>query len=120
MSIKSKSNAVRGTKGSPLFQSATVETVSGHITSQEQRIEQMYQLAHIFASIFEALPDEHEHHFVDSIRRRLAPGDALLLGTDLVKPTAQLLDAYDDPTGVTAAFNLNLLGRINRELARLG
>ena len=54
--------------------------------------------------------------FVDSIRQELAPGDALLLGTDLVKPTAQLLDAYDDPTGVTAAFNLNLLGRINREL----
>ena len=49
-------------------------------------------------------------------RQTLAPGDALLLGTDLVKPTAQLLDAYDDPTGVTAAFNLNLLGRINREL----
>ncbi len=54
--------------------------------------------------------------FVDSIRQVLAPGDALLLGTDLVKPTAQLLDAYDDPTGVTAAFNLNLLGRINRQL----
>jgi dimethylhistidine N-methyltransferase len=54
--------------------------------------------------------------FVDSIRQVLSPGDALLLGTDLVKPTAQLLDAYDDPTGVTAAFNLNLLGRINREL----
>jgi dimethylhistidine N-methyltransferase len=54
--------------------------------------------------------------FVDAIRQELAPGDALLLGTDLVKPTAQLLDAYDDPTGVTAAFNLNLLGRINREL----
>jgi len=54
--------------------------------------------------------------FVDSVRQTLAPGDALLLGTDLVKPTARLLDAYDDPTGVTAAFNLNLLGRINREL----
>ena len=54
--------------------------------------------------------------FVDSIRDELISGDALLLGTDLVKPTAQLLDAYDDPTGVTAAFNLNLLGRINREL----
>jgi L-histidine N-alpha-methyltransferase len=54
--------------------------------------------------------------FVTSVRKVLAPGDALLLGTDLVKPTAQLLDAYDDPTGVTAAFNLNLLGRINREL----
>ena len=55
--------------------------------------------------------------FVGSVRADLDPGDALLLGTDLVKPTAQLLDAYDDPTGVTAAFNLNLLGRINRELA---
>jgi uncharacterized SAM-dependent methyltransferase len=54
--------------------------------------------------------------FVESIRQELLPGDTLLLGTDLVKPTAQLLDAYDDPAGVTAAFNLNLLGRINREL----
>jgi uncharacterized SAM-dependent methyltransferase len=39
-----------------------------------------------------------------------------LLGTDLVKPIARLLDAYDDPTGITAAFNRNLLARINREL----
>jgi L-histidine Nalpha-methyltransferase len=54
--------------------------------------------------------------FLYGIRSELAPGDALLLGTDLVKPVAKLLDAYDDPTGVTAAFNLNLLGRINREL----
>jgi uncharacterized SAM-dependent methyltransferase len=54
--------------------------------------------------------------FVYAIREILAPGDALLLGTDLVKPTHALLDAYDDPTGVTASFNLNLLGRINREL----
>ena len=46
----------------------------------------------------------------------LQPGDALLLGTDLVKPVPQLIDAYDDPLGVTAAFNLNLLARINREL----
>ena len=44
------------------------------------------------------------------------PGDALLLGTDLVKPLSQILPAYDDPIGVTAAFNLNLLARINREL----
>src|SRR5262249_29395930 len=46
----------------------------------------------------------------------LSPGDTFLLGTDLVKPVDQLLAAYDDPTGVTAAFNLNLLARINREL----
>jgi len=43
-------------------------------------------------------------------------GDALLLGTDLEKPIHQLLAAYDDPLGVTAAFDLNLLARINREL----
>ncbi len=54
--------------------------------------------------------------FLFAVRQCLAPGDRLLLGTDLVKPIAQLLLAYDDPTGVTAAFNLNLLGRINREL----
>jgi uncharacterized SAM-dependent methyltransferase len=50
------------------------------------------------------------------MRRILYPGDALLLGTDLEKPLPQLLAAYDDPIGVTAAFNLNLLARINREL----
>jgi uncharacterized SAM-dependent methyltransferase len=54
--------------------------------------------------------------FLRAIRRLLRPGDALLLGTDLVKPAARLIAAYDDPTGVTAAFNLNLLARINREL----
>jgi dimethylhistidine N-methyltransferase len=54
--------------------------------------------------------------FLCGVRQSLARGDALLLGTDLVKPAAQLIEAYDDPTGVNAAFNLNLLGRINREL----
>jgi L-histidine Nalpha-methyltransferase len=54
--------------------------------------------------------------FLTEVRSRLMAGDALLLGTDLVKPTEQMLIAYDDPAGVTAAFNLNLLGRINREL----
>ena len=54
--------------------------------------------------------------FLRSIRRALAPGDGLLLGADLVKPEATLRLAYDDPLGVTAAFNRNLLVRINREL----
>jgi L-histidine Nalpha-methyltransferase len=54
--------------------------------------------------------------FLVRIRTLLRPGDTLLLGTDLVKPVSQVLPAYDDPAGVTAAFNLNLLGRINREL----
>jgi dimethylhistidine N-methyltransferase len=51
-----------------------------------------------------------------SIRESLQPGDALLLGTDLVKPERELLLAYDDPLGVTAAFNRNLLVRLNHEL----
>ncbi|WP_233852143.1 L-histidine N(alpha)-methyltransferase [Paraburkholderia sp. HD33-4] len=54
--------------------------------------------------------------FLRDIRNMLAPGDALLLGTDLIKPTPVLVAAYDDAIGVTASFNLNLLARINREL----
>jgi L-histidine Nalpha-methyltransferase len=54
--------------------------------------------------------------FLNEVRRILQPGDSLLLGTDLEKSGIQLLQAYDDELGVTAAFNLNLLARINREL----
>lgn len=54
--------------------------------------------------------------FLAEIRAALRPGDALLLGADLVKPEKDLLLAYDDPLGLTAAFNKNLLLRINREL----
>lgn len=54
--------------------------------------------------------------FLRDIRAMLKPGDTLLLGTDLVKPVETLLAAYDDAIGATAAFNLNLLARINREL----
>ncbi len=54
--------------------------------------------------------------FLRRVRQRMLPGDTLLLGADLVKPRRQLIEAYADPVGVTAAFNLNLLARINREL----
>jgi dimethylhistidine N-methyltransferase len=54
--------------------------------------------------------------FLQRVREILLPGDFLLLGADLLKPLSQLIPAYDDPLGVTAAFNLNLLARINREL----
>lgn len=54
--------------------------------------------------------------FLADVRARLQPGDGLLLGADLVKPPAMLLPAYDDALGITAAFNLNLLVRMNREL----
>ena len=54
--------------------------------------------------------------FLGRVRDELEPGDRLLLSTDLVKPERVILRAYDDPVGVTAAFNRNLLARINREL----
>jgi len=59
---------------------------------------------------------EEMKRFLKRVRSELCPGDAILLGADLVKPRSQLLRAYDDPAGVTAAFNLNLLARINRQL----
>jgi dimethylhistidine N-methyltransferase len=53
---------------------------------------------------------------LQGVRRGLLPGDALLLGVDLVKDEAMQLAAYDDAAGVTAEFNRNLLARLNREL----
>jgi dimethylhistidine N-methyltransferase len=58
----------------------------------------------------------HALRILHDIRRQLIPGDTLLLGTDLVKDRQTMLDAYDDAAGVTAAFNKNILTRINREL----
>ena len=60
-------------------------------------------------------PDQAVAMFRD-LRTALRPGDAVLLGADLRKERSILEAAYDDPLGVTAAFNLNLLQRINREL----
>ena len=54
--------------------------------------------------------------FLQQIRRTLQKDDSLLLAADLRKPVEVLIPAYDDPLGVTAAFNRNLLVRINREL----
>jgi dimethylhistidine N-methyltransferase len=50
------------------------------------------------------------------VRHCLRRGDLLLIGADLIKPEPEMRLAYDDPLGVTAAFNLNLLARMNREL----
>jgi dimethylhistidine N-methyltransferase len=54
--------------------------------------------------------------FLSSVRASLSQGDGLLLGVDLIKLPEVLLAAYDDALGVTAAFNKNLLARMNREL----
>lgn len=61
---------------------------------------------------------EHEEslNFLRKVREYLEPGDSLLMGIDLRKDPDTILRAYNDSAGVTAAFNLNLLHRINREL----
>ncbi|WP_097868965.1 L-histidine N(alpha)-methyltransferase [Streptomyces sp. rh34] len=61
------------------------------------------------------LPEERAA-FLRSVGSLLSPGDALLLGTDLVKDEETLVAAYDDAAGVTAAFNKNVLNVVNREL----
>jgi len=59
---------------------------------------------------------EEAKDFLLTLRKCLKAGDALLLGADLKKDKKILEDAYDDPLGLTAVFNLNQLARINREL----
>ena len=61
--------------------------------------------------------DEEAIKFLCSIRQEMSPQDALLVGVDLEKDREVLRLAYNDPQGVTAEFNRNLLVRINRELA---
>ncbi|MFI7402531.1 L-histidine N(alpha)-methyltransferase [Streptomyces sp. NPDC049541] len=72
-------------------------------------------IAFLGGTIGNLLPVERAA-FLASVRSLLSPGDALLLGTDLVKDEQVLVRAYDDTAGVTAAFNKNVLAVVNREL----
>ncbi|MFJ7327487.1 L-histidine N(alpha)-methyltransferase [Streptomyces cyaneofuscatus] len=72
-------------------------------------------VAFLGGTIGNLLPEERAG-FLHSVRSLLSPGDALLLGTDLVKDEETLVAAYDDASGVTAAFNKNVLSVVNREL----
>jgi L-histidine Nalpha-methyltransferase len=72
-------------------------------------------LLYIGSSIGNFEPGESAR-LLRKLRAQLAPGDSLLLGVDLVKDESVLLRAYDDAAQVTAAFNKNLLARLNREL----
>ncbi|MDT9696500.1 L-histidine N(alpha)-methyltransferase [Streptomyces sp. P17] len=72
-------------------------------------------VAFLGGTIGNLLPAERAA-FLAGVRHLLSPGDALLLGTDLVKDEKVLVRAYDDAAGVTAAFNKNVLAVVNREL----
>jgi L-histidine Nalpha-methyltransferase len=72
-------------------------------------------VAFLGGTIGNLLPAERAD-FLASVHGLLSPGDALLLGTDLVKDEEVLVRAYDDAAGVTAEFNKNVLAVVNREL----
>ncbi|GBQ02780.1 L-histidine N(alpha)-methyltransferase [Streptomyces spongiicola] len=72
-------------------------------------------VAFLGGTVGNLLPGERAD-FLRSVRALLSPGDALLLGTDLVKDERVLVAAYDDAAGVTADFNKNVLAVVNREL----
>jgi L-histidine N-alpha-methyltransferase len=73
-------------------------------------------VAFLGGTIGNLLPEQRAR-FLASLRARLRPGDAFLLGTDLVKDPATLVRAYDDEAGVTAAFNKNILAVLNSALS---
>src|SRR5213593_4313870 len=90
--------------------------LEGLRTVAEGRAEQDHLLVLFLGSTIGNFDRDAGESFLREMREILQPGDALLLGTDLEKDVELQMLAYDDPAGVTAAFNLNLLARINREL----
>jgi len=90
--------------------------LEGLRTVVEGRGEQDHLLVLFLGSTIGNFDRDAGEEFLRETRAILRPGDALLLGTDLEKSVELQWLAYNDPAGVTAAFNLNLLARINREL----
>lgn len=91
------------------------------VTTHEQALRSLCdidppQLVLFIGSSVGNLEDDAASALLRGLRDALGPGSSLLLGTDLQKSPELLLPAYDDAAGVTAAFNKNLLTRINREL----
>ena len=98
-------------------------SVVAHEASFEQGLEEIAHLPIDGATLVLLLGSnignfdlQSSHLLLRRIHDALGPGGMFLIGTDLVKPETDLLRAYDDPLGVSAAFNLNVLLRINREL----
>ena len=88
----------------------------GALEALATKVRRVRTLALFLGSNIGNFDADEARSFLRALRRVLAEGDALLLGADLKKERAVLEAAYDDALGVTAAFNLNLLARINREL----
>ncbi len=68
-----------------------------------------------FAGTIGNFDPQQRRRFLSDLSRNMAPTDTFLVGVDLVKDSARLEAAYDDPEGVTAAFNINMLSVLNRQ-----
>lgn len=98
------------------FEAVHADYLAGLAEVAARRRSAHHMLVLFLGSTIGNFEPEAARSFLRAVRETMKPGDALLLGTDLVKPADRLVRAYDDPLGVTAAFDLNLLARMNREL----
>ena len=121
MSAPPRSPKPRSSKSTSL-ELTVLPQVANYVTESiriEREPDRKVLVLYIGSSIGNFSPPQ-AHGVLSNLRARLEPGDALLLGTDLApgkrKSIPQLIAAYDDAAGVTAAFNLNVLARLNREL----
>lgn len=96
--------------------SVVADWLEGLATIVHSRIDKQPLLLLFLGSSIGNLERSEIPAFFGQLRSYLQPGDFFLLGADLLKDVGRIAAAYNDPTGVTAAFNLNLLARINREL----
>jgi L-histidine Nalpha-methyltransferase len=95
-----------------------IEPILTNYVTHLPRLEPFYETTlaiYVGTSIGNFSPDE-SRSILRNLRSQLRAGDALLLGTDMVKDEETLVAAYDDRAGITAEFNLNILCRLNREL----
>jgi L-histidine N-alpha-methyltransferase len=99
------------------YPSADVQPIRADFTRHLDGLPKSGRTAIVFlGSTIGNLDPAERAAFFGAVRSALDPGDVLLLGTDLVKPAEVLVPAYDDAAGITAAFNLNVLRVLNREL----
>ncbi len=87
-----------------------------HLATESRSPEGTHSLILFLGSSIGNLDGPGAHNLLRDVRRALEPGESFLLGADLKKGEKELLAAYEDTMGITRAFNLNLLVRINREL----
>jgi dimethylhistidine N-methyltransferase len=101
-----------------LFPDVRLEPMVANYVTHPPKLERFHgtTLAMYIGSSIGNFTPEEARTILRNLRSELKPGDAFLLGTDLVKDEATLVRAYDDKEGVTAAFNMNILRRLNREL----